>query len=140
MTETINTKPTLSPMLKNKKIAWGLVIIGVLLSIIENYLKMDFLIGSWHIVGYILVLLPLIYVVYSKQVINPYTKWFIPFLLVMIGDMFYYNNDMVQLFLPIIFYLLVFILYMTSMHTIHSFYQTILIPNYKIGRLPYLKM
>ena len=139
MTETTKTEPTLSPMLKNKKIAWGLVIIGVLLSIIENYLKMDFLVGAWHIVGYILLLLPLIYVVYSKQVINPYTKWFIPFLLVMIGDMFYYNNDMTQLFLPIIFYLLVFILYMTSMHTIHSLYQTILIPNYKIGGLSYLK-
>ena len=139
MTEIINTKSGLSPMLKHKKIAWILVAIGVFLSIIENYLKMDLLIGTWHIVNYILVLLPLIYMVYSKQVVNPYTKWFIPFLLVMIGDMFYYNNDMAQLFLPVIFYLLVFILYMTSMHTVHSLYQTILIPNYKIGGLSYLK-
>lgn len=139
MTETIQSESILNPILKNKKIAWGLIIIGVLLSIIENYLKMDFLIGSWHIVGYTFLLLPLMYMVYKKQIINPYTKWFIPFLLVMIGDMFYYNNEMTQNFLPIIFYLLVFMLYMTSMHTIHSLYQTIVIPNYKIGGLSYLK-
>ena len=139
MTETIQTKPILNPLLKHKKFAWGLIIISVLLSFIETYLKMDYLIGSWNILSYIVVLLPLIYMVYSKRIINSYTKWFIPFLFVMIGDMFYYNNDMTQQFLPVIFYLLVFILYMTSMHDMHSLYQTVLISNYRIDGLSNLK-
>ena len=129
----------LNPILKDKKIALSLILIGLLLSSIENFGKMNMLVGGWHIVSYILLLLPLIYIIWTKQIINLYTKWIIPFLFVMIGDMFYYNNDMAQYTLPIIFYILVFMLYTTSMHNVHSLHQVILLKNYKIGGITYLK-
>ncbi|MEA1879382.1 MAG: DUF4173 domain-containing protein [Campylobacterota bacterium] len=135
--ELENTK--LNPILKNKKIAFSLIALGLMLSFIDNFWKMNIFVGAWHIVSYLLVLLPLAYMIWSKKIINPYTKWFMPFLLVMIADMFYYNNDMVQLTLPIVFYILVFIVYMTSMHSVHSLHQVIFIRNYKIGGLSYLK-
>jgi len=40
--------------------------------------------------------------------------------------MFYYNNDLVQHLLPIIFYLMVITLYLNSMQQVHSFYQTLI--------------
>jgi len=129
----------LNPILKDKKIALSLILIGLLLSSIENFGKMNMLVGGWHIVSYILLLLPLIYIIWTKQIINLYTKWIIPFLFVMIGDMFYYNNDMAQYTLPIIFYMLVFMLYTTSMHNVHSLHQVILLKNCKIGGISYLK-
>jgi len=129
----------LNPILKDKKIALSLILLGLILSSIENFGKMDMLVGGWHIVSYILLLLPLIYIIWTKQIINIYTKWIIPFLFLMIGDMFYYSNDMVQLALPIIFYMLVFMLYTTSMHNVHSIHQVILLKNYKIGGISYLK-
>ena len=136
-TETKDTK--LNPILKDKKIAFSLITLGLMLSFIDNFWKMNIFVGAWHIVSNILVLLPLAYMIWSKKIINPHTKWFMPFLLVMIGDMFYYNNDMVQITLPIVFYILVFIVYMTSMHSVHSLHQVIFIRNYKIGGLSYIK-
>lgn len=132
-------KTKLNPLLKNRKIAFSLIALGIILSTIDNFGKMNTLVGAWHIVSYILVLLPLVYMIWTKQIINPYTKWFMPFLLVMIGDMFYYNNDMTQLILPIVFYILVFIVYSTSMHNVHSLHQVIFIRNYKIGGISYFK-
>jgi len=129
----------LNPLLKNKKIAFLLITLGVILSLIDNFGKMQILVGAWHIVSYLLVLLPLIYMIGAKKIINPYTKWFIPFLVVMIGDMFYYSNTLVQMTLPLIFYILIFMLYMTSMHNVHSLHQVIFIKNYKLGGLSYLK-
>jgi len=40
--------------------------------------------------------------------------------------MFYYSNDFVQYIVPIVFYVLLLTLYLTSMHKVHSFYQTLL--------------
>lgn len=64
---------------------------------------------------------------YRGKVENPYIKWFFPILLVMIVDMFYYSNSLVQFFVPFIFYFFVLTLYLTSMHKVHAFYQTLLI-------------
>jgi len=126
--ETIQIQNThLNKLLKNKQTAWLLIIISTLLMIIDNLLKMPMLIGGWHIVLYMTLLTPLVYFILKKEVINPYTKWFLPMLGIMIVDMFVYNNDMVQFTLPIIFYILIILLYLSSMQEVHSFYQ-ILIP------------
>ena len=124
--ETIQTEPTthLSQLIKNKKTAWLLIGVSAFLMIIDNLLKMPMLIGGWHIVLYLLLLTPLTYLILKKELINPYTKWFLPLLLIMIVDMFIYNNEMVQLWLPIIFYILVGLLYLSSMQKVHSLYQT----------------
>ena len=116
----------LNPLLSHKLIAWSLLSIAFALTIIDNFFKMNIYIGGWHIVIYLLLLLPLGYMVWTKQTANPHTKWFLPILLVMIVDMFYYNNDMVQFFLPFVFYIMVLVLYITSMHQVHSLYQTLL--------------
>jgi len=126
MENTITQEKYLNPLLKNKLLALGIITVSALLMSIDNFLTMPYLIGGWHIILYLLLLAPLGYLIKTKEIKNPYTKWVIPFLLVMIGDMFYYNNEMVQLTLPIIFYLLVILLYTTSMHEVEVFYQTLL--------------
>jgi len=126
MKNNIENNNVLHPILKEKKVAWFLISISIFLMIIDNFLKMDRYVGTWHIIMYFLLLMPLTYLIVKKKIQNSYTKWFLPLLLIMIVDMFSYSNDMVQSILPIIFYLLVIILYLTSMHKIHSFYQTLL--------------
>lgn len=111
----IRKEQILNPMLTNKTFGISLVVLSIFLSFIENFYKIRFLIGGWHIVFYILLTLPLLYATLTQKLINPYTKWFLPFLFIMIVDMFYYNNTMVQYFVPIIFYILLFVLYITAM-------------------------
>jgi len=118
----------LHPLLEVKSFAWFILTLSMVLMFIENFLKMDELVGGWHIVSYVLVLVPLGYMAFKKQLNNSHVKWFFPLLFIMIIDMFVYSNEMVQYVVPIIFYLLVLVLYTTSMHKVHSFYQT-LIPN-----------
>ena len=124
--KSIKSSLSLNPILKNKTVAWLLLGISFLLMLIENFLKMDYLVGGWNIVSYLLVLVPLVYMLRNKELENPYTKWFIPFLLILIIDMFVYSNQMVQYILPIIFYLFLGVLYLTSMHKVHSLYQTLI--------------
>ena len=125
--ETIQMQNThLNKLLKNKQTAWLLIIISTFLMIIDNLLKMPMLIGGWHIVLYMTLLTPLVYFIFKKEVINPYIKWFLPMLGIMIVDMFVYNNDIVQFTLPIIFYILIILLYLSSMQEVHSFYQTLI--------------
>jgi len=126
METTLETNTNIAPLLKKKQFAWLLIITSAILMSIDNFLKMPMLIGGWHIVMYILLLMPLIYLAWKKELKNRYTKWFIPFLLVMIVDMFYYNNEMVQFFLPVIFYFMIGLLTITSMHTVQNLYQTLL--------------
>ena len=124
----IKYKPniTLTPLLKEKKFAWSLFGISFILMFIENFLNMDKYVGGWHIVLYILILTPLFYLAFINQLKNPHTKWFFIPLLVMIFDMFYYNNNFVQLIVPIFFFVMVWSLYITSMHNLHSLYQTLM--------------
>lgn len=121
---TINR--TLNPILENKIFAWLVLAISIMLMFIDNFLKMDTLLGGWHVVLYLLLLVPLAYMAWQKELVNPYSKWFIGVFLVMIVDMFCYSNDMVQHIVPIVFYVLVVIVYLTSMHKNHSFYQTLI--------------
>jgi len=81
MENTLNEqRSAINKLLKNKKIAWVLIAISALLMIIDNLLKMPFLIGGWHIVLYVILLSPLVYVSGKKELLNPYTKWFLPLL------------------------------------------------------------
>jgi len=115
---------TLHPIFNHKFFAWLTLGISFMLMMIDNFFKMDKLVGSWHIVMYLLLLLPLVYLIWKKKLENAYVKWFVPLLFVFMIDMFYYSNDMAQIFLPIAFYVIVALLYITSMHKVHSLYQT----------------
>ncbi len=118
---------TLNPILKNKNFAWLLLGISFALMVVENFLKTEWFIGTWHIVIYLLLLIPLAVMQWKSKLINPYIKWFFPLLLLMIWDMFYYSNELLQMVVPVIFYLLVVTLYLSSMQSVHSFYQTLLV-------------
>lgn len=117
----------LNKIFENRVFSWSIFGVSFALMFISSFLKADRLVGGWHIVLYLLVLIPLVYMVWREKIKNKYTKYFLPILLVMIWDMFYYSNDFVQYFLPMIFYILVAILYFTSMHEVHSIYQTLLV-------------
>ena len=117
---------SLSPILKNRSFAWFIIAISFFLTIIENFFKIDFLVGGWHIIMYVVLLLPLLYLLGTSTLKNKYVRLFLPFLFVFIVDMFYYNNYMVQQVLPIVFFLLLISLYLTSMQTVHALYQTVL--------------
>ena len=121
---------TLTAILEKKAFAWSIFGISFTLMFIDNFLKMETLIGGWHIILYLLTLAPLVYLSLTNQTKNRYIKWFFPALLIMIFDMFYYNNSLVQTVVPIVFYTLVALLYITSMHNLHSLYQT-LIPMFR---------
>ena len=117
----------LNPILKNKTYAWLILGVSIALMFIDNFLKsMSSLIGAWDIIMMLLILTPLVYLSWKKELINPHIKWFFPLLLLMIWDMFYYSNGLVQHLVPLIFYLLVITLYLNSMQQVHSFYQTLL--------------
>jgi len=117
---------TLHPLFQRKSFSWFILALSVLLMFIENFLKMDYLVGGWHIVSYLLLLTPLVYLAFKGELKNPYVKWFLPILLVLIVDMFVYSNEMVQDVVPIVYYLLLVTIYSTSMHQVHSLYQTLL--------------
>ena len=122
----------LNKLFEVKGFAWFILGLSVVLMFIENFLKMDELVGGWHIVSYLLLLTPFVYLVYKNELKNPYIKWFLPILLVMVVDMFVYSNEMVQTIVPIVFYVLVITLYSTSMHKVHSLYQTLL-PHFAVN-------
>ena len=117
---------SLSTILQNRTFSWFLLGLSLLLSIIETFFKIEVLVGGWHIVMYLLLLLPLLHLLSQNKVVNPYTRIFVPFLLVLIVDMFYYNNQMVQHVVPIVFFVILSILYLTSLHQVHALYQTLL--------------
>ena len=118
----------LNPILKKQTFAWMLFAICVALTIIDNFFNLDYfsLVGGWDIVMMLLLTAPLVYLAWKKELKNPYIIWFFPLLLLMVWDMFYYSNDLVQDFVPFLFYLLVIVLYVNSMQSVHSFYQTLL--------------
>ena len=127
-------------LLENRNFAWFVIAVSLMASIIDNFLKMPMLVGGWHIVLYILLLTPLIYLIFTKKVVNSNIKYFIPLAFIMIADMFIYSNDFVQYFLPIIFYIFIALLYLSSMQKVKFLYQTF-IPKFaiKFKFLSYLK-
>lgn len=125
------------------KSAFSLFILTVsfALAFIHVVLKDDYLIGVWDIVSFLLLLSPLGWMILKKEIQNRYTVWFIPVVLVLLTDIFIYNNDFTQHFLPAILFLLIIILYLSSMQNAKSLYQT-LIPQKAIPfkTIAYIKM
>ena len=66
-----------------------------------------------------------------KKVRNPYTKYFLPIVMIWMFDIFYYSNDFTQELLPSMLFMLISILYLTSMHEVAYLYQT-LIPRFNL--------
>jgi len=116
----------LNPIIKNKTYAWLMLGVSITITFIDNFLTMFDLVGAWDIVIYLLLLTPLGYLAWKEELKNTHIKWFFPLLLVMIWDMFYYSNELVQQLVPLVFYLLVITLYLNSMQSVHSFYQTLI--------------
>ena len=115
----------LNPILKNKMVAWLLLGTSFLLMLIDNFFKMNLLVGGWHMVLYVLLQVPLAYMLWNNALKNPYTKWFIPVLFILMIDMFLYSNKMTQYVVPILFYLLLGLLYLSSMQKVDSLYQVL---------------
>ena len=126
MKQVTDSSIKISPLLKLSWFSWYILFIAFILTIIENFLKMPMLVGGWHIVSYILLLTPLIYLIIKKEIKNRYTKWFIGVVLILIFDTFYYNNTFVQMFLPIVIYLLIALLYLSSMQRVDNLYNTLI--------------
>lgn len=131
-------KKELSRLFHNKLFSGSILGLSLMLMVIDNFLKMDILVGGWHMVLYVALITPLAYLVWKKELKNPYVKWVMPLFLVFMIDMFSYSNDMVQFTLPVIFYLLLGTLYATSMHKVHSLYQTFLPRISLFGGVEYL--
>ncbi len=100
----------------------SVVATSLILSIIKNLAPHQY-IASWDIVSYLLLLLPLIYLIYIKEIANPFTKWIIPFIIILIYDVFYYNNDLVVDFLPLVIYGMIAMLYLGSMQSMEYLFQ-----------------
>ncbi len=100
----------------------SVITISLILSIIKNLAPYEY-IASWDIISYILLLIPLIHLIYIQEIANPFTKWIIPFVLILIYDVFYYNNDLARDFLPFIIYGIIAMLYLGSMQSIEYLFQ-----------------
>jgi len=107
-----------------------ILIVSGLLAIFESNAN-TFYIGGWDMLVYICLLAPLIWLIKNQKIRNPYTKYFLPILVVLMIDVFYYSNAFVQSILPIIIFIIIVTLYLTSMHKVEYFYQT-LIPRFHI--------
>ena len=112
------------------KFSLFIMIVSILLAVFESNTK-AFLVASGDIVIYLLLLVPLSWLIVRKKIGNQYTKYFLPIIAVLIIDVFYYSNGFVLSFLPLIIFVMLVILYMTSMHEVAYLYQT-LIPRFHI--------
>ncbi len=85
-----------------------------------------FRVGGWDMLVYLLLLVPLIWLIKTKKIANSYTQYAVPLLAILMIDVFYYNNDFAQGLLPSIISIMIVVLYLTSMHEVEYFYQTFL--------------
>ncbi len=99
-------------------LAFAIAFVNVILSDSGHF-------GFWDLVSYLLMLVPLVWLDIRGVMTNRYTRWFIPLIVVLLGDIFYFNNDFMAFLSPMVF-LLIMILYLTSMQEVSSFYQTLL--------------
>ena len=119
--------------LDNLSLTLTILFLSIILSVIKNLAPHKF-IASWDIISYLILLLPLMQMIYIKQIENPFAKWIIPFILVLIVDTFYYNNALVVDFLPLVIYMMIAMLYLGSMQKMDYLFQ-VFIPklNHSIG-------
>jgi len=116
-----------------------LLIVGVslLLAIIYQMFVSSEVMGLSDILIYILLLTPLAYASFRPNRSNPYTRWLVLPIAIWIVDIFIYNNDLTQNFLPSLVVISILILYLTHNHTVSSLYQ-ILLPKWVIPLAPIL--
>jgi len=108
--------------LDNLPLTLTILFLSVILSIIKNLAPYKF-IASWDIISYLILLLPLMQMIYMKQIENPFAKWILPFILILIADTFYYNNTLAVDFLPMIIYMMIAMLYLGSMQKMEYLFQ-----------------
>jgi hypothetical protein len=101
------------------------LISSISVSIIKNLAPSN-IIGGWDIVSYLLLLLPLFMMIFTKNVENRYTRWFILPVIILIFDIFYYNNYLSQNLLPFVVYVAIFILYSGSLQSIKQPFQIVI--------------
>ena len=114
-----------------------LVGVSLLLAIMYQMFVTSEVMGLSDILVYFLLLIPLAYASLRPNRANPYTRWFVLPIALWIVDIFIYNNDLTQNFLPSLVVISIFILYLTHNHTPSALYQ-ILIPKGVIPLAPIL--
>jgi hypothetical protein len=139
--QTTPTDVTLHDEYSKSAFSLFILTVSLILAFINVVLKDDYHIGVWNIVSFLLLLAPLGWMIIKKEIKNRYTVWFLPVVLILLTDIFVYSNAFVQGFLPGILFLLIVILYLSSMQNVQSLYQTLIphkaIPFKIIG---YIKM
>ncbi len=127
MIDTIEEKEIKNKLNPLDNFSWVLIVlfVSLIISMIKNLAPTN-IIASWDIATYILLLLPLFYMIYNKEIANQFTKWIVPFLLILIIDVYYYNNELSQEVLPIIIYICIGILYIGSVQNMEYFFQVII--------------
>ncbi|MEA3491918.1 MAG: DUF4173 domain-containing protein [Campylobacterota bacterium] len=121
----IPTAPIKNP-LDNLSLILTILSVSFTLAIIKNLAPYS-LVASWDIISYLLLLLPLGQMIYSREIANPFAKWIVPFIFILIGDAFYYNNELASELLPPVIYIMIGILYLGSRQSMDYFFQ-VLIP------------
>lgn len=102
------------------------LLVAIMLAVIDTTMKSDHFIGGWHIVFYLLLLLPIILLFARGELKNRYTLWFLPFILIWIGDLFYYNNTLTQHFLPTVVIISIILLSLSAVQETSGAYQSLL--------------
>lgn len=100
-----------------------LVGISLLLALFKTQFVPSQAIGLGNILLYLIALIPLLYLIVKNQIINRYTLFGLPFILIWSVDIFIYNNTLAHVFLPYIIVGTISVLYLTSMHKVDYFYQ-----------------
>lgn len=111
---------------KNIRFSWILVGISVLLALFKTQFVPSQAIGFGNILFYMIALIPVIYLITTRQIVNRYTFWLLPFLLMWLVDSFIYSNSLTQDFLPYIIMGTITIMYLTSMQKVDFLYQTLI--------------
>ena len=103
----------------------AILAVSVVLTTIKNLAPMQW-VASWDFISYLLLLVPLMLMIYTKEVKNSYAKWLVVPILVLIADTYYYNNTLVQELLPLVIYGTIGLLYIGSLQKMDYLFQVVL--------------
>jgi len=117
---------TLHPQFSTHSFSLFVLGVSLVLAMIHALLTDAYFFGAWNVIFYLLLITPLVWLLYRKKLDNSYTKRLIPFTLIWLFDIFYFNNNFVQHILPVILFCFIIVLYLTGMHKVDAFYQTLL--------------
>ncbi len=119
-------KSILNELYKKSSFSLFILLTSLLLALINVVLKSSYHIGAWSIISFTISLIPLLWLIFKKEIRNRYTRWFLPIVFILLADIFYYNNDFTQEYLPFILFVLIVLIYLTSMQSVTSLYQTLI--------------